>query len=259
MQSLGELMSSWDREPLASPGELALASRVSGVLWLSGAVTLLLTLALPGHDDRPRCGSSPLIAAFAVAWGVLMLSPVPWAHGPGAPVALLHRARAWASWPRWCASPGAPTRPLWTTCGSIVVYSAFFFPLRQALVYWLACGAVHALPFLYDAHAVEGNLARELVIVVPIYCLVGGVVVAGRELLAGAMRRARELEAEQRRMAEEQSSLRRVATAVAAGSPPTGIFALVSLGRRAPAGRRLRRHRPLPRRRPGHRARPLGA
>ena len=48
MQSFRERMSSWDREPLASPGELALASRVSGVLWLSGAVTLLLTLALPG-------------------------------------------------------------------------------------------------------------------------------------------------------------------------------------------------------------------
>ena len=52
---------------------------------------------------------------------------------------------------------------------------------------------------------------------------------AGRELLAGATRRARELEARQRRMTEEQSSLRRVATAVAAGSPPAGIFALVSL------------------------------
>ena len=61
------------------------------------------------------------------------------------------------------------------------------------------------------------------------YFVVGGVVMAGRELLAGATRRARELEARQRRMTEEQSSLRRVATAVAAGSPPAGIFALVSL------------------------------
>jgi hypothetical protein len=51
-------MASWDREPLTSPGEAALASRVSGVLWLSGAVTLLLTLALPGSMIT-RCGSSP--------------------------------------------------------------------------------------------------------------------------------------------------------------------------------------------------------
>ena len=111
----------------------------------------------------------------------------------------------------------------------VVVYAAFFYPPRQALAYWLACGVVHALPLLYDGHAIEGNLARDLVVVVPIYCLVGGVVVAGRELLAGATRRAGELEARQRRMTEEQASLRRVATAVAAGSPPTGVFALVSL------------------------------
>jgi diguanylate cyclase (GGDEF)-like protein len=52
------------------------------------------------------------------------------------------------------------------------------------------------------------------VVVVPTYFLVGGVVVAGR--------------ARQRRLTEEHASLRRVATAVAAGSPPAGIFALVS-------------------------------
>jgi hypothetical protein len=61
----------------------------------------------------------------------------------------------------------------------VVVYTAFFYPPRQALAYWLACGVVHALPLLYDDHAIESNLARDLVVVVPIYCLVGGVVVAG--------------------------------------------------------------------------------
>ena len=227
MPSLGKLMSSWDREALASPGELALASRVSGVLWLSGAVTLLLTLTLPG-STIDSLWVVALVAAFAVAWGALMLSRVPWAHGP---VRLSHLSTVLslgivAALARVTGGTDSPALDyLWF----VVVYAAFFYPPRQALAYWLACGLVHALPFLYDGHAIEGNLARELVVVVPIYCLVGGVVVAGRELLAGALRRARELEAEQRRMAEEQSSLRRVATAVAAGSPPTAIFALVSL------------------------------
>jgi diguanylate cyclase (GGDEF)-like protein/putative nucleotidyltransferase with HDIG domain len=227
VQSLGEWMSSWDREPLASPGELALASRVSGVLWLSGAVTLLLTLALPG-SMIDALWLVAVIAAFAVAWGVLMLSPVPWAHGP---VRLSHVSTVLSLGIVAALSrvTGGTDSPVLDYLWFIVVYAAFFYPPRQAVAYWLACGAVQALPFLYDAHAVEGNLARQLVVVVPIYCLVGGVVVAGRELLAGALRRARELEAEQRRMAEEQSSLRRVATAVAAGSPPTAIFALVSL------------------------------
>ena len=76
MQSWGELLSSWDREPLASPGELTLASRVSGVLWLSGAVTLLLTLALPGSMIEALWVVA-VIAAFAIVWNVLMLSPVP--------------------------------------------------------------------------------------------------------------------------------------------------------------------------------------
>jgi hypothetical protein len=81
VQSFRERMSSWDREPLASPGELALASRVSGVLWLSGAVTLLLTLALPG-SMIDALWVVAVIAAFAVVWGVLMLSPVPWVDRP---------------------------------------------------------------------------------------------------------------------------------------------------------------------------------
>jgi diguanylate cyclase (GGDEF)-like protein len=227
VQQLQALTSSWGHDRLASPGEVALAGRVSSVLWLSGAVTLLLTLALPGSTIDP-IWLVAVIAAFAVAWGALMLSSVSWAHSPvrlshlstilslGIVAALTH-------------ATGGADSPALAYLWFVVVYAAFFYTPRQALAYWLACGVVHALPLLYDSHAVEGNLARELIVVVPIYCLVGGVVVAGRELLAGATRRASELEGRHRRLAEEQASLRRVATAVAAGSPATGIFALVSL------------------------------
>src|SRR6185295_10982538 len=227
MARLRALMSSWGRDRLDTPGELTLARRVSGVLWLSGAVTLLLTLALPG-SEIDQLWAVAVIAAFAVAWGALMLSRVPWAHSP---VRLSHVSTILslvvvAALTRVTGGTDSPGLDyLWF----VVVYAAFFYTPRQALAYWLACGVVHALPLLYDGHAVDGNLARELVVVVPIYCLVGGVVVAGRELLAGATRHAADLEARQRRMTEEQSSLRRVATAVAAGSPPAGIFALVSL------------------------------
>jgi diguanylate cyclase (GGDEF)-like protein len=220
-------MSSRSHERLVTPGELALAGRVSGVLWLSGAVTLLLTLALPGSTiDEP--GLIAVLAAFAVAWGALMLSSVGWARSPRR-LSHLSTILALGIVAGLTRLTGGADSPALTYLWFIVVYAAFFYPPRQALAYWVACGVVHALPLLYDGHAVEGNLARELVVVVPIYCLVGGVVVAGRELLAGATRRANELEAHQRRLTEEQASLRRVATAVAAGSPPTGIFALVSL------------------------------
>jgi diguanylate cyclase (GGDEF)-like protein/putative nucleotidyltransferase with HDIG domain len=221
------LMPSWGHDRLASPGEVALASRVSGVLWLTGAVTLLLTLALPGSTIHAQWAVA-LTAAFAVVWGALMLSKVPWARSP---VRLSHVSTILslgivAALTRATGSTNAAALDyLWF----VVVYAAFFYTPRQAVAYWLACGAVHALPFVYDGHALDDNLARQLVVVVPVYFLVGGVVMAGRELLAGTTRRANELEARQRRMTEEQSSLRRVATAVAAGSPPAGIFALVSL------------------------------
>ena len=224
---LRTLMSSWGHDRLDSPGEVALAGRVSGVLWLSGAVTLLLTLALPGTSIDAQWAVA-LIAAFAVVWGTLMLSRISWAHSP---VRLSHVSTILslcivAVLTRVTGSTDASALDyLWL----VVVYAAFFYTPRQAVAYWLACGVVHALPFLYDGQALDRNLARELVVVVPMYFVVGGVVMAGRELLAGATRRARELETQQRRMTEEQSSLRRVATAVAAGSPPAGIFALVSL------------------------------
>jgi diguanylate cyclase (GGDEF)-like protein len=219
-------MSSWGRDRLASTSELNLAGRVSGTLWLSGAATLLLTLALPGSMIDPRWVVA-VAAAFAVVWGGLMLLSVPWAH---APVRTSHVSTilALVVVGALARATGGTNAPALDFLWFIVVYAAFFYTPRQALAYWLGCGLVHALPFLYDAHATEDNLVRELVVVVPIYCLVGGVVVAGRELLGGMSRQAGELEAQQRRLAEEQSSLRRVATAVAAGSPPAGIFALVS-------------------------------
>jgi diguanylate cyclase (GGDEF)-like protein/putative nucleotidyltransferase with HDIG domain len=226
VRQLRQIMSSWGRDRLASPGERVLAGRVSGLLWLTGAVTLLLTLPLPGSTVAPM-GVVMLVVAFAVVWGAAMLLAVPRERGLlrlSHVSTLLGLAMIGALAP---ATGGAasPTRDyIWF----VVVYAAFFYTPRQALAYWLACGVVHGLPLLYDADAVGANLARELVVVVPIYCLVGGVVVAGRELLAGLSREAGLLEAEQRRLAEEQSSLRRVATAVAAGSPPAGVFALVS-------------------------------
>ena len=211
----------------AARGEPALAGRVSGVLWLAGAVILLLTLPLPGSTIEASWVVA-VVAAFAVAWGVLMLFALPSARGPMR-VAHVSTILILAGVAALARVSGGAVSPALDYLWFVVVYAAFFYPPRQAAAYWLGCGLVHALPFLYDGRATEANLARELVVVVPMYCLVGGVVVAGRELLAGATRRASELEAEQRRVTEEQASLRRVATAVAAGSPPAGIFALVSL------------------------------
>jgi diguanylate cyclase (GGDEF)-like protein len=219
-------MATWGRDRLASVDERALAGRVSGLLWLAGATTLLLTLALPGSEIEP-IGALLLVAGFAVAWGAGMVLAVP---GDRAPVRLFHVSTllGLAVVAGVAAATGGTDSPARDYIWFVLVYAAFFFTPRQALGYLAASTLVYAAPLLYDGHAIDDNLLRQIVVVVPIYCLVGGVVVAGRELLAGLSRQASELEGEQRRLAEEQSSLRRVATAVAAGSPSAGVFALAS-------------------------------
>jgi diguanylate cyclase (GGDEF)-like protein len=219
-------MAMWGRDRLASADERTLAGRISGLLWLTGAATLLLTLPLPGSQVEPLAAVL-VVAGLAVAWGTALVLAVRW---ESAPLHLLHVSTILGVIVvgGLAAATGATDSPARDYAWFVVVYAAFFFTPRQALAYLLACAAVYGAPLLYDGHAVDDNLLRQLVVVVPIYALVGGVVVAGRELLAGLWRQTGELEAEQRRLAEEQSSLRRVATAVAAGSPPAGIFALAS-------------------------------
>jgi diguanylate cyclase (GGDEF)-like protein len=219
-------MATWGRDRLASADERALAGRISGLLWLTGAATLLLTLPLPGTEVQPLA-AIVLVAGFAVAWGAALVLAVRW---ESAPARLFHVSTILGLLVvgGLAAATGATDSPAREYAWFVVVYAAFFFTPRQALGYWLASAAVYAAPLIYDGHAVDDNLLRQLVVVAPTYGLVGGVVVAGRELLAGLSRQTGALEAEQRRLAEEQSSLRRVATAVAAGSPPAGIFALAS-------------------------------
>jgi diguanylate cyclase (GGDEF)-like protein/putative nucleotidyltransferase with HDIG domain len=205
---------------VASPGDRDFAGRVSGVLWLTAAATTLLGLALPGSEVDPLWVVW-VVVGFGVAWGALLLVAPPF---PRDAMAIVHVSTVLGI----CAgavlvpATGGTDSPTLDYLWFVVVYAAFFCTPRQAIAYWLGCALIHASPLLYDGHATDGNLARELIVVVPTYFLVGGVVVAGR--------------ARWKRLSEEHASLRRVATAVAAGSPPAGIFALVS----SEAGRLLR-------------------
>ena len=103
---------------------------MSGVLWLSGAVTLLLTLALPG-STIDSLWAVAVIAAFAVAWGALMLSRLAWAHWP---VRLSHISTILslgvvAALTRVTGGTDSPALDyLWF----VVVYAAFFYTPRQA-------------------------------------------------------------------------------------------------------------------------------
>jgi hypothetical protein len=226
MQRLWRLIATYGGARLSAPEERRLAGRISGALWVSGAATLLLMLAVPGERIE-HIAVVVLVAALAVAWGAALLLLVPWER---APRRLFHISSALVLIVVALLQPltGGEASPAHEYLWFVVVYAAFFFTPWPLVAYVLGASVVSALPLLYDTGAVEGNLARELLIVAPLFALVGAILFAGRELLEGLSRQAAALLREHRRIAEEQSSLRRVATAVAAGSPPEAIFALVS-------------------------------
>src|SRR3954449_5563790 len=211
---------------LSTAEERRLAGRISGALWLSGGLTLLVMLPMPGERIE-RVWLVAAIAALGVAAGGALLAAVHWDHAPRrlfhVSTALMPVAVAILQ-----ALSGGGASPTHQYLWLVVVYAAFFFPPVPAVAYGVACSAVSAAPLLYDSGAVEANLARELLVVVPLFFIVGAIIAAGRRVLGRLSRQATALEREQRRMIDEQSSLRRVATAVAAGAPPDVIFALVS-------------------------------
>ena len=211
---------------LETSEERRLAGHSSAALWLCGALTLLVMIPLPGpRVERP--GFIAAVAALGLAWGVVQLRLVPWERVGGwvFHLSIGSLVLAVAVLEPFSGGVDSPTHVyLWL----VIVYAAFFHPAPAAAAYWVGCAVVSGMPLLYANGAVEHNLARELFILVLAYAIVGSIVFAGREVLAGLSRRATALGREQARLAAEQSSLRRVATAVAAGSPPQAIFALVS-------------------------------
>ncbi|MEA2230065.1 MAG: hypothetical protein QOF04_3695, partial [Solirubrobacteraceae bacterium] len=216
----------YGQDRLTTPAERRLAGRIGGVVWLLFAVTLLVMLRMPGLPIE-HGGAVVLLAVVAVVAGTACVMLVPWERVPRAAV---HVSSGLGLLATALVGPltGGEESPTHEYLWFVLVYAAFFYALRPALAYWAGCVAVSAMPLLYDSAALGGNLARELLIVIPLYLIVGAIVFAGREVQAGLSRRATRLGAEQQRLAEEQSSLRRVATAVAAGSPPQAIFTLVS-------------------------------
>jgi hypothetical protein len=190
---------------LTTAEERRLAGRISGALWVSGAITLLVMLPMPGERIE-RLALVAAIAVVALVWGVALLVAVPWERAPRwlfhVSTALVPVAVAVLQ-----ALSGGEASPAHEYLWFVVVYAAFFFAPGPAVVYVLGSSAVAAAPLLYDSGAVEGNLARDLLIAVPLFFIVGAIIFAGRGLLARLSRQAAALEREQRRLAEEQSSL----------------------------------------------------
>ena len=255
MPKLRELMSSSGHDRLASPAEVALASRVSGVLWLSGAVTLLLTLALPGTTihaqwaiaaDRRLRGGLGRPDAVQGSVGALAGAPVARLHHPGP------RDRGRAHPRHREHRSGGPRLPVADR------------RLRRVLL--------HAAPGRRLLVGLRGRPRAALRLRRP--CPERQPRAPARRrrahLLPGRRRRHGRARAAGRRHPQGERARGRPAPhdrgavlAAARGDRGRRRFAARRhlrarlARRRAPAGRRLCRHRPLPGRRPRHHPRPL--
>jgi diguanylate cyclase (GGDEF)-like protein len=204
---------------LESRAERVLAGRVAGVLYLTATASVMLMLPLPGPEF-----SHPWVVWFAAGvgalWGVAALFVVPWERAPAA-VSHVSTLGGFVLVALVQSGTGGATSPARHFLIFIVVYAAFFYPVREAIPYLVGCAAVRALPLAYDSGAVDEGLVHDLLASVPSYVVVGGTIMLGRRVVA-------RIGADQRRLGAEQASLRKVATLVAAGSPPHALFALVA-------------------------------
>jgi diguanylate cyclase (GGDEF)-like protein/putative nucleotidyltransferase with HDIG domain len=198
----------------SSPGaERPLAGRVGGALWLIAAVA---TLALPlfPHVDAPMFGWTAALALASATWGVLAIFVIDWRTAPGwwLPTANAAAIVVIGAMTSLTGGVDSPTR---LYAFFALVYAASFLAVPQAIGLIISCALVWALPVATDRGL--GAALGELTLTLPIFGIVGIVLLAGRQLLT-AMRDAAE------RLSEEHHALRTLATAVAAGNDPEAVY-----------------------------------
>jgi diguanylate cyclase (GGDEF)-like protein/putative nucleotidyltransferase with HDIG domain len=189
-----------------------IAGLVGGSMWLLAAVATLLLPLFP-QVDAARWPWLVLIAAGAAAWGALAVFVIDW-----------RRAPAWAMPAANVAAlavigvvvelTGGAQSPARLYGFLALTFAACFLTVPQACGLILACALVWVLPVAGDhgLAAATGEFAMAL----PMFAVVGAVLLGGRQLLL-AMHRAAE------HLSEEHHAMRSLATAVAAGEAPEAI------------------------------------
>jgi diguanylate cyclase (GGDEF)-like protein len=161
--------------------ERDLAGRLAGVLFLTGGVTALVLLLVPGVEHGHRNWVVAL-AAICMAWGLFCVTLArPERHG-----AWFWHAPAIGSLfiiTGVVASTGGADSPARFYLSFLLVYAAYFYRRHDALPYVLGCVAVALVPLLYDTGAVEDAYIGELIVVTPAYLVLAVLIIKGKELL----------------------------------------------------------------------------
>jgi diguanylate cyclase (GGDEF)-like protein len=165
--------------------ERALAGTVAGLLYLIGSVTVAVLLVLPGADTDYTtlvlaCAGVGFLWALACLFVIKWETGSPWVSHLGAIMAFPLVATA-------MATTGGATSPARFYLFFIVVYCSYFYRPREALPYLVGCVGLLALPFAYDASVPRWYLG-EIIVLVPAFFLLGGLIMAGKAILVDLSR-----------------------------------------------------------------------
>jgi diguanylate cyclase (GGDEF)-like protein len=171
--------------------ERKLAGKLAGVLFLTGGITAVVLLFLPGIEAEHRSWVIGL-GAGCVAWALFCLKIArPAQHGQWfwhlPAIGALGMAAV------LMAATGGGESPARFYVFFMLVYVTYFFPRREALLYLPACVAVALSPLLYDGAAVTEGYLGELVVLCPAYVILGALIMDGKSLHVALREQARTL------------------------------------------------------------------
>jgi diguanylate cyclase (GGDEF)-like protein len=171
--------------------ERELAARLAGILFLTGGLTALLLLLVPGVESaHPNWVIG--LAGVCVVWGVVSMT----LGRPGRHESLFWHVPAIGSLfvvAGVMAATGGADSPARFYVFFLLVYSACFYQRHEAVPYVLGCVAVAVLPLVYDSGAVGEGYIGELIVICPAYLVLGFLISRGKEVLVSLRERAEAL------------------------------------------------------------------
>jgi diguanylate cyclase (GGDEF)-like protein len=164
----------------APDDRLRLAGRVGGSLWLVAA-TATISLPILPQVDIAFWPWPVLWMLGALAWGLSAMFLLDWPRVPRwiMPASTYLAPAVVAALTQASGGTGSPTR-LYVFL--VLVFAASFLTTRQAIIVATLCGFGWAVP-VFATHGVAGGLA-ETAIALPIFFIIGAVLIGGRTLLA---------------------------------------------------------------------------
>ncbi len=143
---------------------------------------------MPGVEVQDPAVLLACVSAGLI-WGVAGLTIVPWRTAPP----IVSHLSSFMGLPITAivmADTGGAASPARFYLLFIVFYCSYFYPAREAAFYLVACFVVLVTPLLYGSTALDMGYGAELVVILPIYAVLAGLIVTSKSLQIGLRERA---------------------------------------------------------------------